>query len=216
MLPNKSFPPIVELIDKWIEEHYKSITCEDIANTYWEFEETLKRYRSTCADFTGLSELLIFRILLHYLNEGLGAKLNTKYINKEKVYMEGDLIPFIDEGKKLKIGQTLKIKLENARYKKPDISLFSNEKLYGVVQIKTYKVSPAAFKNEFDGLEVIKRIFPSMKALFVLYSGKIDDEYKKVMGKNQWCSIILERNKSKFIDELERALSLKQYVKSEE
>ena len=67
-------------VDKLIRDNIDEIKCKDIRRIYFDLFRELKKWRSNSSGFTGYSEFLLFRCLLHNIKESFTA-LETGNIN---------------------------------------------------------------------------------------------------------------------------------------
>jgi len=204
----------LESIDALIKTNCNDLECNDLAEIYFKFFDTLKQFRGNSSGFTGLSEFLVFRTLYHTL----GGRLKGP---KEK---EVKRTWFIRDN--LKIGQGIRtlfktpfmIKDKERKSCEPDISIRHNNKLVGVIQIKITPLSSSVIIAEAKTLKKLKEENPELKALLLFLDDKsVGQKVRKILRgfkeENNWFSFIILRGiKSKLSRELQNKLRLNSYV----
>ncbi|RJO62541.1 MAG: hypothetical protein C4542_03375 [Dehalococcoidia bacterium] len=132
-------------LDKFLAQNWKQLRCSDICNIYYQFCDELKMFRGTSTNFTGLSELLVFRFLIHQL----GGSFKKQDINK-------DIAEFTNSNLRIQQG----FKLPGMTFR-PDITIWKLDKLIGVIQIKAYLSNGfKTFKSEMDIFNRIQEVYP--------------------------------------------------------
>ena len=184
-----------------IKQRIQTITSGEVCDCYWEFSRKLKELRSTSANFTGLGELVIFRLILSYLE----SSHNSKFAPQDHTT---ELKSFKLQGENLVIGQCLPIG-RGKTAKRPDITILDDkENLLRAIEIKLY------LPNSLSDLKLtIKRmtdwheIHPKFKGLILLFSSpnksKISDEIDAQKINSDWLKIeILSNNREKPFKEI--------------
>jgi len=195
----------LEDTDRYLAGNWQDLKCSDIAKMYFELFTDLKKFKGNSHGFTGLSELLIFRILYH----GLGG-LFTPTENTPQ------LLDFTcTSNNKLRIGQSTRVNIDKNRRKHPDLVVYYCDKLIAVAQIKIYVTRGCPeVKREMATLEELKNIFPEMKALLLIYNrlpkkGNLIHLLQEEASKKRWFRFLaLEDNPDFFWESLSDCLDL--------
>jgi hypothetical protein len=199
----------LEDIDKFIANHYQTLKCDDIQKIYEKFFNDLKDFRGSSSGFTGLSELLIFRLLYHQL----GGQF------KEEDFKKTTMKWFVSTTNNLKIGQNIPIQI-NGKDRRPDIAIFhDNNELMGIVQIKIYPADGIKeVKEEIKTLEIFKKLHSNLHALLIIFyepskqkKGKIIPELERQKRDKKWFNfIILQGNDRILANRLHQDLCLQE------
>ena len=157
---NKDTPgvPFLSGLDKYLEDNWEKLTCNDIADIYFDFGRDLKTYRGTSTNFVGLSELIVFRFLVHQLGGMFIPKWgipNNNQKTPDTCDVETDTAEFTNGKFILQQG----FKLKPTKYR-PDIAIWNSDKtkLIGIIQIKAYLTyGTKTFDDEMKIFEEIKK-----------------------------------------------------------
>ncbi len=219
----KHFRDGLEGMDRLLNENVEGLACKDIADTYLSvighLEEhltcphgILKELRGNSHGFTGLSEFLVFRLLLHQISHQLGGGFHPQQCPKSR-----DLWEFVSTmDSRVKIGQSTRVeRYRNKRPQYPDISLWQGDKLIGVVQIKIYITNGRKeINSEVEKLKKLRKMHRDLRALFLVFHGVpeksyLRDELERKMKTYDWFSyLILQEKENPLAEELQRGLKL--------
>ena len=185
-------------IDSFIKSNIRDLTCDDIYQIYFGFFNSLKRWRSTSANFTGYSELLILRSLLHCIGDDFTAQPRDTPKNKKN----DNQIPWIFKSNNYEIAQNVSLRVNNRR-KQPDIYVKNrNGKVEAIIQIKVVLTSGRRTVDKIlDDFLAYHNYYQNVKCLLIIYdkwnystrSHEILTEYKK---DNSWFDFKLLEGKN--------------------
>lgn len=146
-------------IDSLIQENIDTLTCNDVREIYFSLFGELKRWRSSSAGFTGFSEFLIFRSLLHSIGE--------EFVECETGNIESKPIKF--KSKNYELGQNVRI-FFNGKNKFPDVYIMKNGELSSIIQIKIVMgAGKAQINGEVASFKQMKTAYPDLQGLFISY-----------------------------------------------
>ena len=153
-------------VDSFIKSNIRDLTCDDIHQTYYGFFDSLKRWRSTSANFTGYSELLILRSLLHCIGDDFKEQPRDPFRNVK----DDNQIPWIFRSSRYEIAQNVSLRINDKR-KQPDIYVKNqNGYVIAIIQIKVVLTSGRrTIENIFDDFEAYHNHFPNVKCLLIIY-----------------------------------------------
>jgi len=129
-------------IDNFLKENIHSLTCRDIHDIYRGLFDKLKEYRGTSSGFTGFSEFLVFRFLIHTIGGGFKS---TKVTQDTKCFIRGNL----------RITQSLLP--QSGVNIRPDILIEDNQKSTAAMEIKIYL--PNGMKTANEVLKRFKKLY---------------------------------------------------------
>lgn len=189
-------------IDNFIAENLFKTKCSDMYDVYSKFFWDLKLFQGNSNGFTGLSEYLIFRFLYNQLGGLFKIRAKTKDLNE-----------FISPSGRICIGQNIPVLADKKYY--PDIVIYSDDTLVGVIQIKLYVTGGLKEINrEMNTFEVLKEHHPHMKGLFLSFNkfpptskllSKLNDESS---SKDWFNFLLLDKNEDLLYKNLENDLKL--------
>jgi len=131
-------------LDNFLAQNYAQLKCREIHDIYSKFWDDLKRFRGTATNFTGLSEFLVFRFLIHQLG---GSFVRTAVTKDTAEFAKGDL----------RLRQGLSTGLRSRL--RPDITVFKSGRLMAVIQIKLFLVNgQKTFQEEISNLQSLRSI----------------------------------------------------------
>lgn len=173
-------------IDSFIKENIDALTCSDIKEIYFSLFRELKQWRSTSSLFTGFSELLLFRNLIHTIPEGF-TPVKTGNINSHPILFKSD---------NYTLGQGIRKEFNGVR-KYPDISVEYKGNLKSIAQIKIVMGSgQKQLDKEVKTFKIMKNAYPNLKGLFISYiKGAFSEEKQKPLQKAGLKTVTLEDNK---------------------
>lgn len=181
-------------IDNCLSKNLNQLTCNDIKDFYVTLFTELKNWRSNSTNFTGFSELLLFRTLYHLIEQSKGEEFNLVETGDSK-----DFVRFKSDN--YEIGQSVPIKV-NGKYKYPDISIKQKNaansaeyKLISVISIKISVVNDDSIDNETKSFESFKLEYPEVKGLLIMFvKADLSKERKEKAGKVGLKTLVLEGN----------------------
>jgi len=181
-------------VDKLIRDNIDEIKCKDIRRIYFDLFRELKKWRSNSSGFTGYSEFLLFRCLLHSIKEPFTA-LETGNINS---------YPIIFKSTKYEISQGTRQEFNGVR-NYPDISVKYNNKLISIAQIKISMAGGLKqLESEITKFSNMKQANPDLKGLFISYSkGAFGSKKQLELRKSGYQTVTLEDNEGKIKEALE-------------
>jgi len=191
-------------IDNFLKENIHSLSCRDIHDIYYGLFDELKEYRGTSSGFTGFSEFLVLRFLLHTL----GGFKSAEVTKDTKCFIRGNL----------RIGQSLLP--QSGVNIRPDILIEEKQKAIVAMEIKIYLSNGIQTANE--ALKRLKRLYNinpnNFRALLLIFfcpkpkrplRGNILDQLQALEKKNSpwFCVKVLGNSHDHFekilIDSLE-------------
>ena len=146
------------LVDNLVDP---DMTCYDFSRLYYDFFEELKDQRCTSSGFTGMSELLVFRLVLKLMKSGFQPKNITKDVKR-----------FVRENVWIEQGHSIRLKKPLGEQKSivPDLAIYENGNLESVISIKTYVVTNEILSDELKKLAHLKILYPQIEVLLLLFS----------------------------------------------
>lgn len=165
----------LNMIDKFIAKNWQSLKCSDIAEMYFKFFDDLKEIKGNSTQFTGFSEFLILRSLLHQLDAaGKRNKDEDKRCFKSK-HPEG-----------LFVETDLQIQV-NGGSVRPDITIYDSKSkdIKGIIEVKiclqykkNSKDTPATLQTAKRKLKKVYDKHKSAKMLLLIFDeeGKTKEE----------------------------------------
>ncbi len=159
VLPPEFALDFLQRMDSYLCQNVKSITCDEIHSIYTAMFHALKCFRGNSAGFTGLSEFLILRVLIHLL----GGSFRREQISK-------DLSQFVsDTHEGLVVGQSIPVTVRDRKYY-PDILVQQSGELLGVCSIKIYPTKGRfTFDDEMAKVGYLMSQNPELRALLLVY-----------------------------------------------
>lgn len=153
-------------IDSLIKNNIRDLTCNDLYEIYFDLFDELKQWRSTSANFTGYSELLILRSLIHCISE----TFTSHYRDPKKGKKSDNQIPVIFRSPSYEIAQNVSLRV-NSRRKQPDIYVRDHDgNVLAIIQIKVVLTSgKKTVTNILNDFELYKAAFPNVKCLLIIY-----------------------------------------------
>ena len=155
--------PIDDTIESLIQKNSYNLT--NLAKIYFDFFEGLKEKAGTSAGFTGLSEYIILKTLLRYLEENLRTEFNDAkeltrdvyfFVSKDRKILVTHSIT-IDETKKKEFKSKLGKEVIWGLKKQPDIVVFKLKRGYYkpivIIQIKIYAVNQEVIRNTIESFK---------------------------------------------------------------
>lgn len=189
-------------IDTHIAEYLLKIKCSDIYDVYSKFFWDLKLFQGNSNGFTGLSEYLIFRFVYNQLGGSFKIRSKTKDLNE-----------FISQSDRICIGQNSPVYAGKRYY--PDIVIYLDDKLVGVIQIKLYVTNGIKeINNEIKTFEELKKYHPQLNGLFLSFNTfspksklllKLNEEAE---NKSWFNFLLLDKNEDLLYKTLEKELGL--------
>lgn len=204
-------------VDNHLRNNLHTIKCNDIFEIKNDFYKMVKSLCGSTANLTGITELLVFRLMYHVLN--MDTPVENKLVKKENICLH--------------IGNRYIGK--NGRYQEPDITIAENEVIKYLFSIKNQLSNVSPNKNEktsplvkelllqngvyTTAIQDIYRIenirhhtHSNFCSLTVVYS-KVTQGHEKTIRLIQetfdWHTyLILENNSNLFIKELSNKLNL--------
>ena len=151
----------------------------------------MKEVKGNSEGFTGLSELIVFRYLLHHL----GGSFEKKKISPQQ-------FGFFTENFQVKCNYLISV--DDKRYK-PDILVFQSGDLVAFVSIKTYL--PNGKRTVLDEIEVMRKfkiIYPKMKSLLIIFDSQpqkirkngVLEKLEETSKNKSWFSFLYLKNNS--------------------
>lgn len=202
-------------IDSYMEKKYEDMSCDEVYRSYADFVHFVKENREgkgSSSGFTGLSELLVLRFLIHLL----GNDFDSKQI------ADGEVYKFVSKNNGTVLTHNAKVKKSKVR---PDIVIYENEKGYedgnpfAVIEIKTYLTdSFETFYKAIGKIERIRSESKNLKAAIINYDklsekGNVNQKIQDSVKQRNWLGYItLEENK-KPLKEVLSFLELKKLAK---
>lgn len=153
-------------IDSLLKNNIRDLTCNDLYEIYFDLFNELKQWRSTSANFTGYSELLIFRSLMHCT----GETFTPHFRDPKKMIKADNQIPVIFRSPSYEIAQNVSLNV-NSKRKQPDISVKDRDgNVLAIVQIKVVLTSgQKTVTNILNDFGLYKTAFPNVKCLLIIY-----------------------------------------------
>ncbi|WP_155971472.1 hypothetical protein [Paenibacillus sp. Soil522] len=114
-----------EQLDKLLKDDVKTITCSEMSDLYFSFGRNLKNLTGISANYTWLSEFLIFRYVYHYLCFNEGAILDEN----SRVQFQNNR-----DGLTLIPNKTVTV---NGNTQVPDVVVMKNDSILRLISVKT-------------------------------------------------------------------------------
>lgn len=167
------FDYIDEIVDPNMVGH-------SFSRLYYDFFEELKEVRCTSANFTGFSELLVFRLVVKIMGAGF-----------KPVNLSNDVKHLVRDNISIRQGASIKFTtaLNKQERIQPDLSIHIDDKVKSLISIKTYLVTSSIIDDELQKIEHLRKDFPELKCLFLLFSWFKSEERReleKYAKKNSW------------------------------
>lgn len=206
-------------MDGYIQRNLNEITCHEIFQIKEDFYDIVESLCGSTANLTGITEMLIFRLMYHLfgMNGSIESKtaqyrdtrliIGNRYIGKNGKYQEPDIV--IEQGNKICYLISIKNLLST-------VTPTANEKESFIVQelIKKNGVCTTAIQDIFR-IENIRygnnSGFSSLTVVFSQVPNRHERAIQLIQNRFNWHQfLILENNHNKFIDELMDRLRFKQ------
>jgi hypothetical protein len=165
-----------EGLDTHLKQQINTISCDKLADIYFNFISKVDSYFASTRDFTGLTELIIFRGLYYlYIEE----------INKGNVELLANTL----------VGK-----------RQPDITVKHNNKFCSVISIKSnMDTGYSRIKKDFMKTEEIVVNYPYIKSLTISFDDRKTSGQHKLMDTYRTTSkfynfVFLKNNTMKFKD----------------
>jgi len=165
----------LNMINEFIAKYWQSLKCSDIAEMYFTFIFTdLKEIKGNSTQFTGFSEFLILRSLLHQL--GAAAK-PSKDEDDKRYYFESKRF----EGLRVQADRKIPVNGGNVQ---PDITIYDSRSqdikgvievkvcIKGVIEVKVCPQSKNALNLAIKQLDRIHKKHRSAKMLLLIFDAK--------------------------------------------
>ncbi len=153
-------------LDTYLKENIGALECNDIHEIYSSFFKDLKAYKGNSNNFTGLSEYLILRSLIHSLSDVFGD-----FRHKRAPKGTGALfVSTVDT--KLCIANGMRVDMGPKKRCYPDIGIRYGDSLVAVAQIKLYLTNGAAeVDKEAEKIKALRRRYGALKATLLVFKG---------------------------------------------
>jgi len=200
----------LDTLTEEIKQRTQTITCGELCDCYDRFSDKLKDLRSTSANFTGLGELVIFRLILSYLESYYNSKFDHQVCTTA-------LKSFKLQGNDLIIGQCLPIG-HGKTAKRPDITIWEGEgkELLRAIELKIYLTDGLPeLKSTIQRMMEWHEIYPKFKGLILIFwkspetkrKSGISEEIAQNKLNSDWLKIeILSENKEKPFSQIAKEL----------
>ncbi|MEM4480594.1 MAG: hypothetical protein QXG58_05065 [Candidatus Bathyarchaeia archaeon] len=201
---------IFEVVDKKISD------CDfdfgKLADIYRKWLDCIKKKTGTSGGFTGLSEYLIFKTILLYLEQKLEIRFKPKRKTKYAYFFvstDGQILvthaTSIDnymEKAADKLGKISWSDDETAKKLRPDIVIFkkltdNHYKPEAIIQIKVYAVNPQAIKGEVEKIKKIASVRNGKPLLAIIFFFEPATVHKEELQK-EFAYIITPKEPSNF------------------
>jgi hypothetical protein len=142
-------------LDDFIGQYWKQMKCRDVYQIYHQFWNDLKDFRGTSTNFTGLTELILFRFITHQL----GGAFKKQVINKDVAEFTND---------RFTVRQCLSVPELKCR---PDITIWESDRMVGVIQIKAFLTNGwKTFQDEVTVLGMLREKYNlDLGTLIIIY-----------------------------------------------
>ena len=182
-------------LDNYIKQNLNDFECDHIFHLYSDYFKALKDYMGNSNGFTGLSELIIFRVVYHLLGGNFERK---EYSNSKKLKC------FASKDNRYWIGENVKFKFKI----KPDIVVCDgNNNVLRYIEIKLYPTN--GVKTIDEAIKKMKTFidkYPDMKAMLMIYNpgknSKITVALKNYKNKYKWFDYCLLKDNSEKISKV--------------
>lgn len=207
-------------LDIHIQKNWADLKCDDVSQIYWDFWNTLKPFKGNSNGFTGLSEYLIMRILLHKLGDWqvVEHSKDTRYFHS-KDFRHLYVVP------EYPFKKGFNKKKNRPEYVKPDIVICQSptspfkgiKRLLGIIEVKVYLTSGRkTVAAVFDKLAAIRKKHKELKALLLIFdeisnkpSSLAELKKKSCNDSSKWFSYCsLKETKISLSEVLEETLAL--------
>ncbi|MCS7365767.1 MAG: hypothetical protein NDF54_10055 [archaeon GB-1867-035] len=164
---HKYIKAIMESIDKYIIDNLSVLRARDLYEFYRALFHELKEFFGGSWGFEGVTEILIFRVLHHIINDDV-----------EVIDITGDLKAFYYKRRNLVLGAGLPLMINNKKIW-PDIIIYEPKrsnptkiaKLKSVIEIKAYPQGGLkAIKKEIKRLINIHNTYHNPKSALIIYT----------------------------------------------
>lgn len=174
-------------IDDYLKNNINKITGKEIGYLYYDFWHELKEWRGTSASFTGYSEFLLLRSLMHTLEGEKWALIPNSNPTKPNDF----------ESNKYLISQAKVIKFQG-KNRAPDICLWNKDQNCPeiVVEIKININNGQTQINRIrDNFNLMRSAYPDVKALLIVYNRDGGyDKYSDQLNLKWWGTTLLEED----------------------
>ncbi len=192
-------------LDKYLEDHFKQLKCRDIGKIYSTLYDDLKHYRGTSTGFDGLTEFIIFRFLIHQLGGNFEEIPKTRLTSE---FSRGNLL--------LRQGRPIdKKRLDHS----PDITLFKNENLVAVIEIKAHIKDERTYNEAMEIITEIKNVKNDIRALLIIFSpanitSKCWQKMHDQRASYPWFDwVVLEEDEGLLYEIVEKSLNLNEVLR---
>lgn len=195
-------------LDDFLKENYQTLKCSDIHMIYSQFFDELKVFKGNSTGFTGLSEYLILRLLLHVSGGAFSPVQVTRF---------GLSVFESQSDKSFRIGQGVPVKA-NGKKLYPDIVVYRNDEPRAVAQVKIYLTNGVEeVEKEVQIFNDLKKKYPWLRALLIIFNklsesnrAKVLPALKTYIGKEaRWLNfLILEGNQEPIGNKLRAYLGI--------
>jgi len=191
-------------LDKYLKDEFKQLECRDVAKIYSTLFDELKRYRGTSTGFDGLTEFIIFRFLIHQLGGNFEEIPKTRLTTE---FARGNL----------KLRQGLPIGEKRPTHK-PDITLFKENKLAAVIEIKAHIKDAVTYDKAMDIFTEIHKDHDIRALLITFDHANITEKTRQKIhehkASNPWLDCVVLDEDERFLYEiLEKSLNLKEVLR---
>lgn len=176
-------------IDNCLSKNLNQLTCNDIKDFYVTLFAELKNWRSNSTNFTGFSELLLFRTLYHLI-ESKGEQFKPK----NPTYDPIDRMVFKSDNYEIGQGVPIPTKVDGKK-KLPDIYVKRNDKLISIISIKISVVDNATIDKEIETFNLFKLGNSEIKGLLIMFvKSDLSEEREEKLNKAGWETKVLQEN----------------------
>lgn len=192
-------------LDGYLAKNWRKLTCARISEIYFDFWEVLKPFKGTSSGFTGLSEFLILRLLLHQLGdwEVKDRSQDTRYFQSKYdanlcIASEYPITIEVDEKGRQKKRKPDIVIYEPYLTSRKNLRSKNLRRLISIVEIKVFLTKGrTTAENTIRKLKAIHGFHPEMRALLILFDnlsdrGDIWNYLQDIKTTNQWfdfCSL---------------------------
>lgn len=163
-------------IDSFLKKHCREITCADVSALYWKFWWDLKKIKSNSTNFVGYSELLIMRLLLHFLKSE--HQLDFEDYSRPNPDSPGKDLGYFKSSNGKYVVATECVPKEfrsDLGKRRPDIVLYRRDlpELMAIIQVKSFPASASNVKTDLTFLDEVESNpkFKSTKNLVIIFYG---------------------------------------------
>jgi hypothetical protein len=189
-------------LDTCLEEKCLTLQCKTVFDTYYDLFDGLKDLKGNSNGFTGYSEILVFRILYHWLEEKKCVSFEKKSVPNSKVYEF--------RCKNFEIGQSIPI-VVNKKKRYPDIVVKQLGRVLAAAQIKIYVETDTLDKEIalFEDLHGTNRDFKGLLVIYDSIGEQLKNNIKRSKGTRSWFNfVILKGNPEVLSEKLNTSLGL--------